>query len=177
MTTALAGNVHDCDYATRPEARRVLLRDLARHTDQFTTADIRRAVHAWTPGIDPAIRDTVWLDLVIALAQLDSIRDGSLEPRQLFPNLAVGREYTESTQALAQTVNEHLSVLTGGGAAVSDEGCEQTSEESAVAAHQACHERWDRLSPEQRSGTTFHGWESHVPPLPRSKTDAVRSQP
>ena len=33
---------------------------------------------------------------------------------------------------------------------------------AAVAEHDACIARWDRLSPEQRSGTTFHGADAHL---------------
>ena len=34
---------------------------------------------------------------------------------------------------------------------------------AAIQAHNECHRRWATLSDEQRSGTTFHGWESHLP--------------
>lgn len=41
---------------------------------------------------------------------------------------------------------------------------DQTPEEVAKAKHEACHARWEQLSPEKRRGATFHGWEAHLPP-------------
>ena len=42
-----------------------------------------------------------------------------------------------------------------------------TPEQQAKAAHQKCHDRWARLTEEQRSGTTFHPWEAHLQPSKR----------
>lgn len=37
----------------------------------------------------------------------------------------------------------------------------------AQAAHKKCLRRWARLTPEQRVGTTFHSWKSHLVPGPQ----------
>jgi hypothetical protein len=40
---------------------------------------------------------------------------------------------------------------------------EMTPEEAAKAHHAFCLARWEHLSEEQRRGTTFHGWDAHLP--------------
>ena len=40
---------------------------------------------------------------------------------------------------------------------------EMTPEHAAKAHHAFCLASWDHLTDEQRRGTTFHGWEAHLP--------------
>lgn len=97
-----------------PADRRAYLRRLASNMGDNIdreSAGIRVAVGLATFGVHNEVREQTWLDLVIAVAQQDSIHDGSLEPRELYPNLAAGREYEEATAALEQVIGGLLDVL------------------------------------------------------------------
>ena len=39
----------------------------------------------------------------------------------------------------------------------------QILERRARTEHEHCQARWGRLSPSERSGTTFHDWDAHLP--------------
>jgi hypothetical protein len=98
MTTALAADVHDCDYLTDTADRRWHLRQLAEQVDRFTPLQVRRALAAWAhPTLPVAERTERWCDLVADVQRLRSL-DG-LEDRVAY-DIAVGTLRADIDSAL-----------------------------------------------------------------------------
>jgi hypothetical protein len=98
------------DCCLPPVARRALLRSLAEHVDEFTPADIRRAVATWTPGLPASIREQAWDELVLDVNRLDQLGVG-LEWRDVVPGAPPNQGYTIAAEVLEQAITEHLDTL------------------------------------------------------------------
>ena len=109
MTTAHAVTV-DVDFYPSPAVRRTLLRQLAEHLEDFTPADVHRAVAVWTPGLTAATRLEAWDELVLGVNRLADLGAG-LEWRDVAPGAPPSSGYTIAAEVLEQDITTALQVL------------------------------------------------------------------
>jgi len=108
MTTAHA--VADVVFAPSPAVRRLLLRQLAEHLEDFTDADVHRAVAAWTPGLPAAARVEAWDELVLGVNRLADLGVG-LEWRDVAPGAQPSQGSTVAAETLEQDITTALQAL------------------------------------------------------------------
>ena len=111
MTTSLTVPAFHSTTAAM-DVRRTILRALAEQIEQFTPADVRRAVATWTPGLPTDIRQQTWDDLVLDINRLADLGAG-LEWRDIAPGAPPSQGYTIATEVLEQDIATHLDTLLG----------------------------------------------------------------